>query len=160
MDPFIGGDVYTEEEARAMAQEDRVAVQEIINTTNEAIKNSSLHTQTVPETSVTTETKAATQLNYDGHTIWVSGDSTKVLYFVNYARLMIESNDDDENIPTKIAFLIIYVALIVFTAVFTFRYIKRVIYIAFLTLMAPMVALTYPLDKIKDRKSTSMGYVV
>ena len=157
---FILGDVYTEEEARAMAQEDRVAVQEIINMTNEAIRNSSLPTETVPETLPATSTKAATQLNYDGHTIWVSGDSSKVLYFVNYARLMIESNDDDKNIPTKIAFLIIYVALIVFTAVFTFRYIKRVIYIAFLTLMAPMVALTYPLDKLKDRKSTSMGYVV
>jgi hypothetical protein len=58
------------------------------------------------------------------------------------------------------AYLIIYIALITFTAVFTIRYIKRFIYIAFLTLMAPVVALTYPLDKIKDRKSTSMEYVV
>ncbi|MCI8621846.1 MAG: hypothetical protein HFJ50_09405 [Clostridia bacterium] len=62
--------------------------------------------------------------------------------------------------PMSTAYLIIYIALITFTAVFTIRYIKRFIYIAFLTLMAPVVALTYPLDKIKDRKSTSMEYVV
>ena len=57
-------------------------------------------------------------------------------------------------------YLIIYIALIVFTVMFAIRYIKRVIYIAFLTLMAPMVALTYPLDKIKDRKSSGLEYVV
>ena len=58
------------------------------------------------------------------------------------------------------AYLIIYIALVSFTVVFALRYIKRVIYIAWLTLMAPMVALTYPIDKIKDRKSTSLEYVV
>lgn len=89
-----------------------------------------------------------------------SKDPKRVLYFTNYARLMLQTKDDSELIPKKVAYLIIYIALIILTAVFTFRYIKRVIYIAFLTLMAPMVALTYPLDKLKDRKGTSMGYVV
>lgn len=60
----------------------------------------------------------------------------------------------------SVGYLIIYIALVVFTVVFIFRYIKRVIYIAFLTMIAPMVAMTYPLDKLKDRKSASMGYVV
>ena len=89
-----------------------------------------------------------------------SKDPRRVLYFTNYARLMLQTKSDDKFIPKKAAYLIIYIALIVLTAVFTFRYIKRVIYIAFLTLMAPMVALTYPLDKLKDRKSTGLGYVV
>lgn len=90
----------------------------------------------------------------------VSDDSSKVLYFINYARLFLNVKDDDQYIPMSIAYLIIYIALVVFTAVFAIRYIKRVIYIAFLTMIAPMVALTYPLDKLKDRKSTSLEYVV
>lgn len=87
-------------------------------------------------------------------------NGSRVLYFTNYARLFLNNNTADKNIPISIAYMIIYIALIVFTVVFAIRYIKRVIYIAFLTLMAPMVALTYPLDKIKDRKSTSLEYVV
>lgn len=87
-------------------------------------------------------------------------NGSRILYFTNYARLFLNNNSADENVPISIAYLIIYIALIVFTVMFAIRYIKRVIYIAFLTLMAPMVALTYPLDKIKDRKSTSLEYVV
>ncbi len=87
-------------------------------------------------------------------------DGDKVLYFTNYARMYLNVKDKDAYLPMSTAYLIIYIALVTFTVVFTIRYIKRVIYIAFLTLMAPMVALTYPIDKIKDRKSASMGYVV
>lgn len=88
------------------------------------------------------------------------GDGSKILYFINYARLFLNVKDDDQYIPMSIAYLIIYIALVTFTAVFAIRYIKRVIYIAFLTMIAPLVALTYPLDKLKDRKSTGLGYVV
>lgn len=45
---------------------------------------------------------------------------------------------------------IMYVALVTLTAIFTFHYLKRLIYLAFLTMIAPLIALTYPLDKIKD----------
>ncbi len=49
--------------------------------------------------------------------------------------------------------VIIYLALVIYSGVFTFQYLKRVIYMAFLTLISPLIALTYPLDKIKDGKS-------
>lgn len=98
-------------------------------------------------------------INRDGQQIrYIDGD--QILYFTNYARLYLNVADNDEYIPMSVAYLIIYIALVSFTVVFALRYIKRVIYIAWLTLMAPMVALTYPLDKIKDRKSTSLEYVV
>ena len=45
---------------------------------------------------------------------------------------------------------IMYVALVILTCVFTVHYLKRLIYLAFLTMIAPLIALTYPLDKIKD----------
>lgn len=101
-----------------------------------------------------------TAVNKNDEGLYVSADKNKVLYFTNYARLFLNVKDKDEYLPMSTAYLIIYIALIAFTAVFTVRYIKRVIYIAFLTLMAPMVALTYPIDKIKDRKGTGMEYVV
>ena len=54
---------------------------------------------------------------------------------------------------TAFGYIIIYLVLVIFTIMFTIKYLKRVVYMAFLTLMAPMVALTYPLDKIKDSKA-------
>lgn len=50
-------------------------------------------------------------------------------------------------------YLILYLIMVVYTWMFTFIYLKRVIYMAFLTLIAPLVALTYPIDKIKDGKA-------
>ena len=50
----------------------------------------------------------------------------------------------------KLGYLIIYVMLTTYTIKFTFIYLKRVINMAFLTLIAPIVAFTYPLDKLSD----------
>ncbi len=84
---------------------------------------------------------------------YVSYEPGKVLYFINYARLFLNEKANDQYTGMATAYLIIYIALVVFTAVFAIRYIKRVIYIALLTLFAPMVALTYPIDKMKDGKA-------
>ncbi len=43
-----------------------------------------------------------------------------------------------------------YVVLVLFTVYFTYVYLRRVLYMAFLTMIAPLVALTYPIDKISD----------
>ena len=49
-----------------------------------------------------------------------------------------------------IGYAICFVILVLFTLFFAFTYIRRVLYMAFLTLMAPLVAVTYPIDKISD----------
>lgn len=49
-----------------------------------------------------------------------------------------------------IGYAICFVVLVLFTLFFAFTYIRRVLYMAFLTLMAPLVAVTYPIDKIAD----------
>lgn len=54
------------------------------------------------------------------------------------------------NLGMQFGYTVMYVLLIFYTFMFTWKYIKRLIYLAFLTLMSPMVALTYPIDKIKD----------
>ena len=57
----------------------------------------------------------------------------------------------------RIIYLIFYLALAIYTAMFTWTYVKRAITMAFLTLMAPLVAITYPIDKIADGKSQAFN---
>ena len=54
-------------------------------------------------------------------------------------------------------YAIIFVVLIIYTVIFAFTYLKRVIYMAFLTIIAPLVAITYPIDKISDGKSQAFN---
>ena len=49
-----------------------------------------------------------------------------------------------------IGFSICFIVLVFYTVFFAFTYLKRVIYMAFLTIIAPFVAMTYPIDKIND----------
>lgn len=53
---------------------------------------------------------------------------------------------------------IMYLALVILTGIFTIQYLKRVVFMAFLTIIAPMIALTYPLDKVKDGKAQAFSY--
>ena len=47
-------------------------------------------------------------------------------------------------------YTIMFLILVLFTIFFSFTYLKRTIYMAFLTMIAPFVAMTYALDKLKD----------
>lgn len=67
--------------------------------------------------------------------------------------LQLEPTDrisDDDILARKFGFTIIFIALVIYTIMFLFRYLKRLIMLAFLTIIAPFVAMTYPLDKISD----------
>ena len=54
---------------------------------------------------------------------------------------------------TGLGYTLLYLVLIFYTIYFLFYYVKRVVYIAFLTLIAPLVSLTYPIDKMGDSKA-------
>lgn len=58
----------------------------------------------------------------------------------------------------KIGYSILYIALTVYTVNFAFVYLKRLLMLAFFTMIAPLVALTYPLDKIRDGKAQAFNY--
>ena len=58
----------------------------------------------------------------------------------------------------KIGYSILYIALTVYTVYFAFVYLKRLLILAFFTMIAPLVALTYPLDKIRDGKAQAFNY--
>jgi len=55
-------------------------------------------------------------------------------------------------------FTIMYFVLVILTISFTFQYLKRVVYMAFLTMIAPLIALTYPIDKVKDGKAQAFSF--
>lgn len=57
---------------------------------------------------------------------------------------------EDEILMRQFGYTVIYLALVMYTVLFLFRYLKRLMMLAFLTIIAPLMAMTYPLDKIKD----------
>ena len=56
-----------------------------------------------------------------------------------------------------VGYVIAYLVLVFYTVFFCFTYIKRVIYMAFLTIIAPFVAMTYSIDKISDGKAQAFN---
>ena len=79
----------------------------------------------------------------------VEGDGTTNTFKTNLlgeARFKTQYSD----ISDKLCYLIIYIILVGYTCVFTWMYLKRLLMMAFLTIIAPLVALTYPIDKISD----------
>ena len=85
-----------------------------------------------------------------GKPIPLEGDKYRfTTNLMGLVRFMIQS----ENFYLKVGYEVMYIALIVYTVKFTMVYLKRVLNMAFLTLIAPIVALTYPIDKINDGKA-------
>ncbi len=69
-----------------------------------------------------------------------------------------EASEFGGEIKEAFGYTVMYLALVILTFVFTFQYLKRVVFMAFLTMVAPMIALTYPLDKIKDGKAQAFSF--
>ena len=56
----------------------------------------------------------------------------------------------EKNSFTFAGYTIMFVALVIMTFLFIATYFKRIVYLALLTIIAPLVAMTYALDKLKD----------
>ena len=83
---------------------------------------------------------------------WITTD------FMSQARMLGQDRGEDDasesqTSVTRAGYNIIYVVLVIYTVIFCFTYLKRVIYMSFLTIIAPLVAITYPIDKINDGKA-------
>ena len=87
------------------------------------------------------------QTNFSGIKVIPSNNlsefTTNLIGFVRFRML-------ENRATVKLGYLVMYVALVWYTLKFTFIYLKRVINMAFLTLIAPIVAATYPIDKLAD----------
>ena len=58
---------------------------------------------------------------------------------------------------SKVTFMIFYIALVVYTVKFTWVYMRRLVTMMFLTIIAPLVAMTYPIDKMNDGKAQAFN---
>ena len=74
--------------------------------------------------------------------------------FTGVARLKADYQDS----VLKMGYSVLYVGLTIYTVYFAIVYLKRLLMLAFFTMIAPLVALTYPLDKIKDGKAQAFNY--
>lgn len=81
--------------------------------------------------------------------------------FMAQARMLLQYQDSDDAVNNyayaSIGYKIIYIVLVLYTFIFAFTYLKRVVYMAFLTLIAPLVALTYPIDKMNDGQAQAFN---
>ena len=87
--------------------------------------------------------------------VQINGDSVTEFKtnLTGLTRLQVQYQD----LGIRMIYLIFYLALVIYTVMFTWTYIKRAITMAFLTLMAPLVAITYPIDKISDGKAQAFN---
>lgn len=87
----------------------------------------------------------------NGTGLFNSDGSDKLISTVRH-QMKADPNNGYENASfmEMFSWLIIYLVLVIYTCVFVWQYLKRVVMLAFLTMVAPLIALTYPLDKIKD----------
>lgn len=69
---------------------------------------------------------------------------------MGYVRFFAQTNIKSLNTVTQMGYTIMYLVLVIYTVMFLFQYLKRLFNIVFLTLIAPLVALAYPLDKLAD----------
>lgn len=74
--------------------------------------------------------------------------------FTGLARIKAQYNDN----VLRIGYTVLYLALTFYTAYFAYIYLKRLLFLAFFTIVAPLVALTYPLDKMKDSSAQAFNY--
>lgn len=79
--------------------------------------------------------------------------------FITQARIKGQLLDKDTSTATyvSIGWKLIYVMLTLFTIRFGWVYLKRVVYIAFLILIAPVVVLTYSVDKFRDGQAQGLN---
>lgn len=71
-----------------------------------------------------------------------------------------DSNDSAKIKGARQAFgyEIVLFAIIAFTGIYAFKYMKRALVIMFLILLAPITCITYPLDKIGDGKAQAFNF--
>lgn len=79
---------------------------------------------------------------------YISWDARNV---VGFARVQAALNNSGTYI--YMGWVMCYVVLMIYTVFFLFTYLRRALYLTFFTLIAPLVAMTYPLDKIHDGKA-------
>ena len=87
-----------------------------------------------------------------GNIFNANNEITGVANLMQYARLYANLNG-----ASGLGYTITYLFLVGFTVIYFAKYIGRFIRIAFLTLIAPLITLTYPIDKLNDGQAQAFN---
>ena len=69
-----------------------------------------------------------------------------------------EKKGEKTETDSYIGHTLMFMVMVMYMLIFIWTYLKRVIYMAFLTLIAPLVALTYPIDRANDGQAQGFNY--
>ncbi len=92
----------------------------------------------------------------EGYVVQVGNDAPFKTNLMGLVRFRAQSKSTME----VATYTLIYGILVVYTCVFTFMYYKRLLYVAFFTMISPLVAVTYPIDKYGDGKAQALNMVL
>ena len=108
---------------------------------------------TVPQV-IEGESNVLTQDQAQEYLDAIDKDASFATTLMGATRIQCEYKDGSK----KWGYLILYMALTIYTIMFTVTYLKRLINMIFLTIIAPLVALTYPIDKAGDSKAQAFSF--
>lgn len=86
-----------------------------------------------------------------------AGEPTKFVMPTNLVGKMRLLSQMQYGSSEYIGYALAFLVLVFYTLFFAFTYLKRVVYMAFLTVIAPLVAMTYSIDKINDGKAQAFN---
>ena len=75
---------------------------------------------------------------------------------MGHIRLKVRENQGKDEI--YVGYTIMFLVIVFYVTFFIFTYLKRVILMAFLTIISPLVALTYPIDKANDGQAQGFNF--
>ena len=109
-------------------------------------------------------------LDKNGNTVMKEGDTSDptksdsvkketkgFLWVTNLVGRIRMSAQNQDGTTEYLGYAVAYLVLVFYTVFFVFAYLKRVLYMAFLTIIAPLVAMTYSIDKIADGKAQAFN---
>lgn len=89
-----------------------------------------------------------------GNYVWYTNLMGKVRLDM---QLIEPEQTDDNEVLKKMGYTVLFLILVFYTVAFLVVYVKRLIMLAFLTMIAPLVAMTYSLDKMKDGSAQALN---
>ena len=97
------------------------------------------------------DTKYVYETDENGNTV------NRIVWPTNMMGKIRFATQQQDGTSAYIGYSICYFVLVLFTIFFSFTYLKRLLYLLFLTIIAPLVALTYPLDKLRDGQAQAFN---
>ena len=96
------------------------------------------------------QTKTVKMYNVDNSGNYISDKLNWHTDMAGQLRFLAQTNIKSNTAFVRFGYVVMYFVLVIYTWMFFIKYLVRVLHIIFLTLIAPMVALAYPIDKVGD----------